>query len=250
MTKPTRLLRQAVIAGCAVILGATAAHADAILTYTASFGPELTDWSGTSTPVGQGGASTVSVPEFNPALGTLQSVLITVTGTASSTGHYTNNGTSTATISGAYQVKLDLMPVNSTGDNQALSTSFTGATPLLSAFPTFGNVSNVIISPNGGTYYYTAGANTPSTESVNITALSSLAAYEGSGTLVFPLYTTTFNDLTGTNASNVTITQVTDATAGLTITYDYTTSAPEPASMAILASALGGLVMVRRRRKR
>lgn len=245
MTRLSRSLNLTALVCCAMMLSAANAHATASLTYTASFGPELTDWSGLSTPDSQGGPSTITIPKFNGATGTLQSVLITSNDSATSNGSYSNTGGATATITGNYQVRVDLMPANSLGDSAAFSDNFTGATPILSAYPSFANVSSVSLAA-GDTYSYD-GTGPTDTRSTTITGPTNLAAYVGTGDLVFPLYTTVKSNLTGTNASNVTISQTTEAMVGLTVTYNY--GVPEPSSILILSGALVGWAFVRRRKR-
>ena len=222
-----------------------------------------TDWLGSinnnNTPY-----ASISVAQFDSSIGTLNSITVDFTGAMESNITFTNGSTSTTVTS--YKTSLDLaaLVLGATGPYSPYQSDGTG-TPCLQTVSFLGNnfcttgVDQTIATIAPGTY----AANTvigPQTYDYFIdtgnVALSSIAGWfaNGGGTVIVPVagivHTTT--DVSG---GNFLTTQTTDAVANLSVTYNYTPnpppgSAPEPATLFLMGTALVGTGLLRKRMKK
>ena len=213
-----RLWKNSLLGWASLGLLLTASEAKAATeTFTFPHPPSTTEWS-----------DTFVLQQFNPALGSLQSVFI--------------EATESVTINGA---------VNNTATVPE-SFTFRAGSQLILTLP--GTLGSLLPSPlasaqafnlaSGGSALY-GPVNASDTASSTYTLPADMASFIGAGTLNLPGVTQSQELIAGGGGN---ITAILNTVAGATVEVQYTYSAvPEPGSLVLLA--LGGAVMLLRRRR-
>ena len=218
--KKTLAIAFAVVAGLSL-------RADTI-SYTNSFPSTLTEWS-----------TTLNVPQFNPSLGTLSSIDITLSSGINSVLHITNNvGTSSY---GTEASDLQIFVTNP-GSYDLFGT---GGAPVIDA--TTGSFHYNLVGSMGWGTNSPALSTTGGADTGSITDSSTLALFTGTGTEGLP--TSTITLLSGSHNGNQTQINETSANLQSVITYGFTAApVPEPTTFAMIGAGLASLGMVWRRR--
>jgi len=226
-----------VFAVAAIAAVGVVAQADTI-SYTNTISATLTDW------VGQYNVLT----QFNPALGTLNSVQLSLVAGLSTTLGVINGAATSSHGTASTEVQLSV-------DGTPLSTSesvlYNVANPVVDYFSrTF----SYNLVAGGSTNSSTIGTDTTSRTSFyyangsSITDSGILGALTGTGTVQLPVTSVTQTVLKNTGG-NTTASQVTYADLQSIVTYDFNPApAPEPSTFAMIGTGLAGLGMVFRRR--
>lgn len=221
------MLRSAFAATALTALMSSAAFA-ATLEYSDSVALQLTNFS-----------DTASVAQFDPTLGTLNSVMVTLEGVVNGSARGENIGPSPV------QIGLNL---------SATVSAALGATTLVTVIPTANQVFNASAfdgtldfgGTSGATYDPLSGSET---DSVTLTDAGDLAAFLGNGTIDFTVAATGSSFATG--GGNVVTAFNTNAGGTVTVKYDYTELAPIPlpAGGVLLLGGLFAAAGLRMRRK-
>jgi hypothetical protein len=170
----------------------------------------------------------LAIAQFNPALGTLDSLTITVTGTTTGTATITNNSSITGTYTDAIFTMLTV--------DDPTKTPILGASP---AFPV-----NVTIASGSTVTTPTSTGSATNT----ITTNTGLSTYLGTGSVDF--FVSGSGAATITGPTPFSISQITDAGATLSVTYNYAAVVPEPSTLALCGLSLIGIGCYMRRPKR
>ncbi len=227
------------------LAAAPTAVADTV-TYSATVAQQLTDLVNVS--------PTSALPEFNPSLGLLTGVTISIQGTGSTTvASIFNYGATNTEFIGTENTALWLDdPANSSIDTLLgpLTASITGSSP---GSVVHGSVIGGVTVAAGQTLtdpptnmgpYIMGGA--LATES--ITDPSFLSLFEGDSNLDFVMSTGSNFVLTVNGADDLTASVFTDAGGAISVTYGYSAYTPEPGTLALFGTGLLGLAGLVRRK--
>jgi hypothetical protein len=221
-----RLRNTILAAGAVLAVCATSSLAQSTLgpiTTSTPIPSTLTDWTGS-----------LAFAQFNPSLGTLDSVTLEFSSTLTTT--LTINNTASSASSGSAKTELQV-----TVQDAGLNLNVPELDMLSPAF-------NYVLGPGGFT---TSGLLTKSANDGgnNYTAAGVLAEFTGLGSISLPASTFTQTDLSNTGG-NTSASQVTDASLTGTVEYFYTpTAVPEPSTLGLLVLGLGMLPFRRRQRQ-
>jgi hypothetical protein len=193
------------------------------ITYSGSVGLARTSWT-----------NSITVPQFNPALGSLDSIQFILDGHVEGSAAFENKDASPATVTMDLQALLKLyrpdnsvlvltLPVATTSDN---ASAWDG-------LDDFGGTS-------GKTY---SGLAANSSDSAITSSAADILLFTGIGNITLPL--TAAGASTGSGAGNLLLQFSTDASANATVIYNYTV--PEPATMGLMSLA-GAALLFRRGR--
>ncbi len=220
--RKSALILAAVLLACAVYAGA------ASITRTVTIPIQSTDWD-----------RNLMFNQFDPMLGTLNSISFSLTGTLSGDVQVENRNATPATVSTTLQATLTLRRP----DMSVLVVSIPSVVRQFNATAYDGNLDY------GGTSGMTYPTTTTShTETVSgLSSAADKALFQGTGVISLPCSAVGFAG--GSGAANLALLFSADAGASATITYDYT-PVPEPSSLLALITGLGGLAGVVRFRKR
>jgi hypothetical protein len=213
-----------------ILWGASAGRADVLSTNTST-----TEISSPAYPVTW---LTFGIDQFNPALGTLNSVQLTVSGQVEASLYFTNND-------GNVGLKVEIDPTYQIAYfNGSLTNLLVDDESIDWTTPGFPKSVSV---PADGTYFYSWGPANEGPVTQNLTLAPDLANFTGSGLIpvAAQLSCTTMESIGG---GNYTISAPVSGSATAQVIYDYI-PVPEPSTIGlVVVGLLGGLGMIRRRK--
>lgn len=214
-----RLLSTSVVL---VIALAAGANADTI-SFSGSVPLATTNW-----------ANSITFPQFNPALGTLDSIQFILNGHVEGSAGFENKDNEPATITMDLQAMLRLRRPDSS--------------VLVLTLPVVSTIDNVLAwdgiddyAGDSGETYLNLAAN--SSDSAISSSPADIALFTGIGSIILPV--TANGASTGSGAGNLLLQFSTFASADATVIYTYTV--PEPAAAGLLG--LAGMFLLPRRRR-
>jgi hypothetical protein len=229
---------------------------------TDSIAPTVPNWSPT-TPSLQG-QNPLVFSQFNPALGQLQSVNLTMTFTTSEVVNMNFTTASTITLRSSSAQAPNAGPTITLNGPSGSGNLLTASAPVFTYTKTYGGPGQTLpqsfsndttkfqpgspffLTPNGQPNNLTSSFT--GSKSLTITDPGQLSLFTGTGTVGLPAFATagSFFSTTSGNGSGSILTF-----AGLTVTLSYTYVVPEPSSVALLGLGGGGILLaggLRRRR--
>ena len=211
-------LKKALLA-TAVLLSTNSMASAAVISFSTVFGPTRTDFM----------TDQLLLQSFNPTLGILTGVQLSLTGSGTFNGTVMNHGTSAESFTlnegTALTIASAIAGLSGLTASFASSQTFTNlASGATADFGPFSPMSTTMVSPNNLSAFQSGPL------SFSASTLTSTSTAGGGGNV-----TTAFN----TFASGV---------VGVTYTYDAPANVPEPASMAVLGAGLLGLGRIYRRK--
>ncbi len=219
MSRPIRVVLLSAALLCAVISAQAQALTQTVVT-TTPVPLTSTDWS-----------SSLSFPQFNPALGSLTQVQIGITGSIQTTITVTNNSPDPS--SGTAKTEVDFT-VQDGGSNLVAPAPIALTAPFAYSLTAGDTV--------------TSGLITVSAPASNIyTSAPVLAEFTGVGAIILSASTFTMTVLSNTGG-NTAASQVTSAALTGKVTYTYA-PAPEPGTLALLGIGSASLLAIGRMRR-
>lgn len=225
------VLHSILLATVAALWGSDAAAAPVTQVYSNSYPLTQTNWS-----------STLAIPKYNPAFGTLLKVEIDLHGHVEGSAGYENISASSANIH--LELKANLLLTKP------------DATPLLNVMPTV--TKDELASAFDGVVNFagTSGTMFPNLigdalDTITLNAPADLALFLGSGDILLPI--SAKGQSAGSGAGNLALLFNTRASGEIEVTYTYEPTAqlpvPEPTTGALLCLGLAGLAARRRFKK-
>ena len=248
-----------------LFLGESSALAAVTPVQTATIAPTIPNWSQATASLA--GSDPLVFNQFNPALGQLQSVDVTMTYTTYNLVSMRFSVGTTIILRSAFDQTPNAGPtVTLNGPTTGPSTTLlTASSPVSTYTKTDGVLGQVFaqpqsfgddttrFTPGSGSFLTPDGQPTNFTnsftgmKSVTITDPSQLALFTGPGTVGLPASSTAGRTITvdGGNGFGSILTFT-----GLTVDLSYNYAVPEPSSMALLGLGAGGLLVAGRLRRR
>jgi hypothetical protein len=170
----------------------------------------------------------LTLSQFNPALGTLTSIDFSLTETAQGSVSFTNNDNVTHVTTTPVEVFLTL----ERPDMSTLVANTNSATFIAT------------LGPGDGTTFSFLPDPTTTTATLNPVTLTDLALFSGTGSVILPLVASAFGEPEGPISSGLSLDLQVAASA--TVTYDYTPTPLPPAWTMLLSGVLGFGFIARR----
>jgi len=224
MNRKSILGRALILAGVMAISGNASA---AVVSFSDSSVLQPTNWT-----------DTLSFSKFDPSLGTLDSVDFSLTGNVSGSAGYESTDTSAAMVYLDLSALLTLIRP----DSSTVVTSLPVTTVSELASASDGNPD--YDGPSGSTF---GGLSANLTETASSSSAGDLALFTGPGTINLGVFS--MGKSSGSGPGNLATLFTSNASADVTVTYNYTTAVPVPAAVWLFGSGLLGLVGVARRKK-
>jgi hypothetical protein len=220
ISRPRRfgLLGIVALAACAVSARAST------ISYTDTISIQRTTW-----------ASSVSVPQFDPALGTLDSIQFSLTGYVTGAARFESGDSEPATVEMTLNAKITLLKPD--------LTTLIVVPPLVQTSDNVSAFDGVLdFAGTSGRSYDNLSAQQSDTNFLSSPSQADLTAFVGTGNVVLPVTAEGISH--GSGAGNLTLLFLTNAGATVSVEYDY--HVPEPGSLGLLA--VGCVALIGRRR--
>jgi len=183
--------------------------------------------------------SVISLPQFDPTLGTLTSATFSFTGTVSGNVQFENEDPTPQTVHVTVEAILEL---DDTTNGWSISVDaknqFDRATTAYDGVEDFGGTSGFTVNDV---------EDTKTDQYTTIDGLDDLSVYTGTGTVEFTVQATGFSN--GTGGASLIRHLTTYGASNASVTYDYISDVPEPATWGYIAISLVGFACFRLRRR-